>query len=165
MFSYLKTPCSTPEFALALHSAIQNTPPAVLAGLHVLVADDNQINRKVEQKIIEKATSILTKKAPRRVTQPSRRVRPLQMAEDGLQAVELAKKNRFDLILMDLDMPNMVRASMSFSISCFIRGLLLTEFCSMSHRTEWMPRQRSANGNARTISREHKLWACIRRVR
>jgi PAS domain S-box-containing protein len=31
----------------------------------------------------------------------------VQVAEDGLQAVEMAEKNNFDLILMDMQMPNM----------------------------------------------------------
>jgi osomolarity two-component system sensor histidine kinase NIK1 len=109
VFSYLKTPCSTAEFALALRSAIRYTPPAAISGLHVLVADDNYVNRKVAEKMIGRITSILTNRATRWLASPSYHPPTLQMAEDGLQAVELAKQNRFDVILMDLDMPNMVR--------------------------------------------------------
>jgi CheY-like chemotaxis protein len=57
--------------------------------VHVLVVDDNATNRMVAQSLVEMfdCTS--------------------ESAEDGLEAVEAARTGRFDLILMDIRMPNM----------------------------------------------------------
>jgi two-component system, sensor histidine kinase len=56
---------------------------------HILVVDDNATNRMVAQSLVEMfdCTS--------------------EAAEDGLEAVEAARTGRFDLILMDIRMPNM----------------------------------------------------------
>ena len=58
-------------------------------GLHVLVADDNEINRRVIGKILERSGH--------RVTQ----------VEDGLQALDAMEGETFDLVLMDVNMPGM----------------------------------------------------------
>jgi PAS domain S-box-containing protein len=58
-------------------------------GLHVLLAEDNQINRKVGRKILEILGCTV------------------DIAEDGVRAVELALRNPYDCILMDVHMPNM----------------------------------------------------------
>ncbi|MDT7830269.1 response regulator [Pricia sp. S334] len=55
--------------------------------LHVLVVDDNRINQKITQKILERhhiASSL---------------------ANDGQQAVNMHKSQKFDMILMDINMP------------------------------------------------------------
>ncbi|MBN2011275.1 response regulator, partial [candidate division KSB1 bacterium] len=58
--------------------------------LKILLAEDNIINQKV-------AVSLLTKKWKHNVT----------IANDGAEAIEALKNNDFDLILMDIQMPNM----------------------------------------------------------
>ncbi len=63
--------------------------PSTLDNLHVLVVDDNRINQKITQKILQT------------------RHFNCSLASDGLEAIELAKKNEYDLILMDIHMPNM----------------------------------------------------------
>ena len=59
------------------------------AGLRILLAEDNHINRAL-------ATSILEKRGHH-----------LVLAEDGRQAVEAVAREVFDLILMDVQMPQM----------------------------------------------------------
>ena len=56
--------------------------------LNVLVVEDNKINQLVTKKIIEKFNSTCV------------------IAEDGFQAIELLKTQTFDIILMDINMPN-----------------------------------------------------------
>ena len=55
----------------------------------ILLVEDNFINRQVVAKMLEPSEATLT------------------MAEDGLEALDLLKKESFDLILMDCQMPNM----------------------------------------------------------
>jgi CheY-like chemotaxis protein len=64
----------------------QGLPPGAA---HVLVVDDNATNRMVAQALCEMfdCTS--------------------ECAEDGVEAVEIARSGRFDLILMDIKMPRM----------------------------------------------------------
>ncbi len=64
-------------------------PPPVSSVFDVLLAEDNPVNQKV-------ATAILTRRGHR-----------VQVAANGVQAVEMARGGGFDLILMDLHMPAM----------------------------------------------------------
>lgn len=65
-------------------------PPALtLPHLRLLVAEDNAVNRKVIQRILEKKGMTVT------------------LAEDGRMALEAARHGTFDLILMDNQMPVM----------------------------------------------------------
>ncbi|MEO8113163.1 MAG: response regulator, partial [Phenylobacterium sp.] len=56
---------------------------------HILVVDDNATNRMVASALVEMFDCTC------------------ETAEDGLQAVELARTGRYDLILMDIKMPQM----------------------------------------------------------
>lgn len=60
-----------------------------IEGSHILVVDDNKINRVVTQKILERSSYICS------------------TAANGAEAVEIAQKEVFDLILMDVNMPVM----------------------------------------------------------
>lgn len=62
---------------------------SVLEGKHILIAEDNRINQMVTRKILEKDGVICT------------------IVENGKEAVEIMKKGRFELILMDVNMPVM----------------------------------------------------------
>jgi two-component system sensor histidine kinase/response regulator len=64
-------------------------PPPALEGLRVLVAEDNPVNHKITCRFLERMG----------VT--------WELAENGEEAVRLARQRRFDLILMDLQMPVM----------------------------------------------------------
>ena len=61
----------------------------VLEGKRILVAEDNRINQIVTQKILEKHKMFCT------------------VVENGARAVEAVRRQNFDLILMDLNMPVM----------------------------------------------------------
>jgi PAS domain S-box-containing protein len=58
-------------------------------GTRILLAEDEPINQEVSRGLLEDAGLIV------------------DLAEDGLLALELAKHNRYALILMDIQMPNM----------------------------------------------------------
>ena len=60
-------------------------------GLSILLVDDNELNRVVLNELIQNMKQEIN----------------LSFAEDGLVAVDMVKENDFDLILMDLQMPNM----------------------------------------------------------
>lgn len=73
----------------------------LLRGKHILIVEDNRINQTVTKKILEKNKIICS------------------IAENGLQAVELARKQLFDLILMDINMPIMNGMEASEEIRTF----------------------------------------------
>ena len=60
-----------------------------IQGCHILIVDDNKINRLVTRKILESNSFVCT------------------LAENGQIALEAAKEEIFDLILMDINMPVM----------------------------------------------------------
>jgi light-regulated signal transduction histidine kinase (bacteriophytochrome)/CheY-like chemotaxis protein len=62
---------------------------SLYAGRRILLVEDEPINREVILIFLED-TGLL-----------------IDRAEDGLQAVEMVEKNRYDVILMDMQMPNM----------------------------------------------------------
>ena len=60
-----------------------------LLGKHILLVEDNAINRQVISKMLEPTKAVVV------------------MAEDGIKALDVLKEQSFDLILMDCQMPNM----------------------------------------------------------
>jgi hypothetical protein len=78
-----QSPQSPPQ-----HPAEQAAGPSA-APLRILLAEDNAINQKLAQRAIEKMGH------------------SIQVAGNGLRAVEAAAAQIFDLILMDLQMPEM----------------------------------------------------------
>ena len=65
------------------------TAPAGLQNIKVLVAEDNLVNLTIAKKLLERQFCLVT------------------TAQDGLVAVELCQSHPFDIILMDLHMPNL----------------------------------------------------------
>jgi signal transduction histidine kinase/DNA-binding NarL/FixJ family response regulator len=63
--------------------------PAFPQGPHVLVVDDDTISRSVSSQRLERLGCVV------------------ETAESGAEAVELARRNRFELIFMDCQMPEM----------------------------------------------------------
>jgi len=80
-------------------------PASARRGLRILVAEDNRTNRKVVAKILERAGH-----SP-------------QLVEDGDQALSAMDEGGFDLVLMDVNMPNM-------------SGLEVAKFYRFSHMGE-----------------------------
>jgi len=81
----------TVSSALPKSNSIADLDQAVLAlddKTHILVVDDNKINQKITQKILEKhhfSSSV---------------------ANDGQEAIDKTRENDYSLILMDINMPN-----------------------------------------------------------
>ena len=61
----------------------------MLSVLHILLVEDNLINQKVAQRLLEKAGHTVT------------------IASNGKEAVDLLEHQTFDLVLMDVQMPEM----------------------------------------------------------
>jgi signal transduction histidine kinase/ActR/RegA family two-component response regulator len=59
------------------------------AGARILLAEDEPINQEVSRGLLEDAGLVV------------------DLAEDGVQAVDMAQQNRYALILMDIQMPNL----------------------------------------------------------
>ena len=81
---------------LAPHPALDSSPPEnasteteIKTGLRVLVAEDNAVNQRLMTRLLEKKGHRST------------------IAATGRQAVEALEKDRFDLVLMDVQMPEM----------------------------------------------------------
>ncbi|MGH9395989.1 MAG: PAS domain-containing protein [Terriglobia bacterium] len=63
--------------------------PAAIAGLHILLAEDNHVNQVLATRLLEKRGHHIT------------------VAGDGREALAAIEKESFDLILMDVQMPGM----------------------------------------------------------
>ncbi|MGH9353742.1 MAG: response regulator, partial [Terriglobia bacterium] len=68
----------------SLREAVQTAAP-----LDILLAEDNQVNQQVAKRLLEKRGHSVT------------------LAENGRQALAALEKHRFDLVLMDVQMPEM----------------------------------------------------------
>lgn len=118
---------STFTLALALRAAAAPAKPAPTKlrrdeqeqfQLRVLIVDDNAVNRRVAQLSLKRLGCIF------------------DCAQDGLEAVDMASKNQYDLVLMDLRMPNMngidatkaIRARPSPSQHCYIVALTADKY-------------------------------------
>jgi len=60
-----------------------------IKGARVLLVEDNEINQQVAQELLEQASFVV------------------EIANNGKEAVEMAEKNPYDVILMDIQMPEM----------------------------------------------------------
>ena len=78
-----------PVLPAAAKSAAGRPPPLRHAGARVLLAEDNPVNREVALELLHGVALAV------------------DTAADGLQAVELARDNDYDLILMDVQMPRL----------------------------------------------------------
>jgi two-component system, sensor histidine kinase and response regulator len=102
--SYITKPVSQAELKRAilhvLGASAQSTPPLVTrhllreagpepGALRILVAEDNAVNQQLARRLLEK------------------RGHQVIIAESGHRALESLERNRFDLVLMDLQMPGM----------------------------------------------------------
>jgi signal transduction histidine kinase/CheY-like chemotaxis protein len=73
----------------ALERNARKTPTEKLTGMKILIAEDNHINALVLTRFLQKWNAEFV------------------VAKDGLEAVEYIKKEKFDVVLMDLQMPVM----------------------------------------------------------
>jgi CheY-like chemotaxis protein len=99
--AYLVKPVGKPDLVQALVSALgqpsqcepqlitRHTLREARRRLHILVAEDNPVNQKVITRVLEKQGHVA------------------ELACNGREAVEMAFTNSFDLIFMDVQMPEM----------------------------------------------------------
>jgi osomolarity two-component system sensor histidine kinase NIK1 len=92
--SYMTTPCQAIDLGNALIPALESraAPPVSKnsKSLNILLAEDNTVNQRLAVKILEKYNH------------------KVSVANNGLEAFESVKLNRYDVILMDVQMPIMV---------------------------------------------------------
>jgi CheY-like chemotaxis protein len=88
---WFEIPCALapPPAATGSLPLVGPAEPDALQGLRLLVADDNAINRQLVRIIVSQFGVVLTE------------------AADGHEAVRIARSTAFDLILMDLRMPEL----------------------------------------------------------
>jgi signal transduction histidine kinase/CheY-like chemotaxis protein len=89
----------------------------LFGNLHILVAEDNPINMMVVNKILEKWAAKVSK------------------AVNGAEAVELVSKNKYDLILMDLQMPVMDGLTAVENIRLFNKDIPIIALTATSYET------------------------------
>ncbi|MCF6282007.1 MAG: response regulator [Candidatus Polarisedimenticolaceae bacterium] len=70
-------------------NGISNDLLSSLAGRHILIADDNRLNQQVAQELLQNVGITV------------------ELAEDGVIALEKVTNGHFDAVLMDVQMPNM----------------------------------------------------------
>ncbi|OAQ85985.1 two-component osmosensing histidine kinase (Bos1) [Purpureocillium lilacinum] len=91
--SYMTTPCQLVDLGGSMIPALENRATPSLAEntrtLEILLAEDNTINQRLAVKILQKYHHVVT------------------VAGNGLEAVEAVKEKKFDVILMDIQMPIM----------------------------------------------------------
>ncbi len=94
-------PCTAEELCKAPSSAEASRQG--VRGLSILVVDDNEVNRDVAQMFLEKDHTVVA-------------------AGDGLEALHALGKQSFDVVLMDVQMPQMDGLTTTAIIRCLERG-------------------------------------------
>lgn len=91
--SYMTTPCRLIDLGNAMIPALEGRSTPVIKdykkSFNVLLAEDNEVNQKVAIKILEKYNHQVT------------------VVENGLEALKAVRNNKFDVVLMDVQMPVM----------------------------------------------------------
>jgi two-component system CAI-1 autoinducer sensor kinase/phosphatase CqsS len=93
MDTFVSKPCAQLALVQALHHALENPrvqPDALLAGRRVLLADDNPYNRKAVTAYLKHAGAVV-----------------LEVSHGGAVLEQLQSSDRWDVILMDINMPGM----------------------------------------------------------
>ncbi|KAK4692155.1 osomolarity two-component system, sensor histidine kinase NIK1, partial [Lecanoromycetidae sp. Uapishka_2] len=91
--SYMTTPCYPIDLGNGMIPALEGRQTTSIAdaskSFDILLAEDNEVNQRLAVKILEKYNHGVT------------------VANNGLEALEAIKKKRYDVILMDVQMPIM----------------------------------------------------------
>lgn len=91
--SYMTTPCKPIDLENGMIPALEGRQTLSISdhsrSFNILIAEDNEVNQRLAVKILEKYNQGVT------------------VVNNGLEALEAFKKRRYDVILMDLQMPVM----------------------------------------------------------
>jgi osomolarity two-component system sensor histidine kinase NIK1 len=93
----MTTPCTLVDLGTAVLPTLEKKMPKIAEDhrpLEILLAEDDDINQRLAVKILQNHGHVVT------------------VASNGLEAVEAAKRMAFNIILMDIQMPLMVRFTM-----------------------------------------------------
>ena len=100
--SYMTTPCLPIDLGNGMIPALEGRAAPSISdnskSFDILLAEDNEVNQRLAVKILEKYHHIVT------------------VVGNGLEALEAAKKKRYDVILMDVQMPIMVRSAIDIDV-------------------------------------------------
>lgn len=100
--SYMTTPCMAIDLGNGMIPALENRAAPSLAdntrSFDILLAEDNIVNQRLAVKILEKYHHVVT------------------VVGNGQEALDAIKEKRYDVILMDVQMPIMVGATRPFLI-------------------------------------------------
>ncbi|EXV04318.1 histidine kinase [Metarhizium robertsii] len=107
--SYMTTPCTLVDLGNGMVPALENRATPSLAdntkSLEILLAEDNTVNQRLAVKILEKYHHVVT------------------VVGNGWEAVEAVKEKKFDVILMDVQMPIMGGFEATGKIRDYERGM------------------------------------------
>ncbi|KAH7117189.1 hypothetical protein B0J13DRAFT_599890 [Dactylonectria estremocensis] len=107
--SYMTTPCKLTDLGNGMIPALENRATPSLAdntkSFEILLAEDNTVNQRLAVKILEKYHHVVT------------------VVGNGWEAVELVKEKKFDVILMDVQMPIMGGFEATGKIREYERGM------------------------------------------
>jgi signal transduction histidine kinase/CheY-like chemotaxis protein len=121
----LETPLVEAEVRAPAPAPVDAAPLASAEGIEVLLAEDHPVNQRIVSLILEPLGCRLT------------------VAADGAQAVEMAAGRRFDVILMDMQMPVMDGIEATEAIrkgagpNASTPVVALTANAMAEHRTQW----------------------------
>ncbi|KAI4154102.1 MAG: hypothetical protein LQ340_001896 [Diploschistes diacapsis] len=91
--SYMTTPCQLMDLGNGMFPALERQATPLITdhskSFDILLAEDNEVNQRLAVRILERYNHGVT------------------VANNGLEAVEAVKKKRFDVVLMDVQMPIM----------------------------------------------------------
>ena len=115
-------------------------------GLNVLVAEDGLLNQRFATRLLENAGHAVT------------------IATNGLEALEALRQNNFDLVLMDVEMPEMdgiaatqaIRAEESNGTRVPIVAVTATgdpQACLQAGMDDWLPKPISISRLNQTLDR------------
>ncbi|MCK0158454.1 ATP-binding protein [Cellulophaga sp. F20128] len=95
--------------------AFEITPAEfVFEGLHLLIVEDNKINQVITKKML------------------SKKEMTSDIANNGMEAIELAKTNRYDAILMDIHMPGISGVEATVEIRKFNKEIPIIALTAIS---------------------------------
>ncbi|KAG6278652.1 hypothetical protein E4U47_005165 [Claviceps purpurea] len=107
--SYMTTPCTLIDLGNGMIPALENRATPSMAdntkSLEILLAEDNTVNQRLAVKILEKYRHVVT------------------VVGNGWEAVEAVKEKKFDVILMDVQMPIMGGFEATGKIREYERGM------------------------------------------
>jgi len=133
--SYMTTPCQLIDLGNGMVPALENRATPSLAdntrSFEILLAEDNTVNQRLAVKILEKYHHVVT------------------VVGNGEEAVEAVKRKKFDVILMDVQMPIMVSYLNPQSVHDWITN--------KSNRVASKRQLRSANMSAAWVASGRRL--------